>query len=162
MAQYAETEMDKRQRERVQQSQRQRVGTNANGTARVKAKPQPQARNGDRWATFNAFMDHIAPRLTLAERAVWLVMFRNARDGMCETTVRMLATAANVSISTTQAALNRLHTIGLVRPIWKSRDRAKASRYGIHHRPSDCLHELMQHNETVPMVGTATDTNRTD
>lgn len=163
----AVTDLDRRQAERVAQLKRGRAvageGQGAAGKApAADTTAQPAFRKGERWIAFNTFMDVIAPRLTLAERAVWLVMFRHARGGVCETTVRMLATAANVSISTAQAAMNRLHDVGLVRPIWKSKDRAKASKYRIHHRPADCLNRLTQHPETVPMIGTVADTNRTD
>jgi len=81
-------------------------------------------------------------RLSLAERAVWHIMFRHARNGVCETTVRLLASAADISPTTAQAALSRLHRAGLVWPIWKSKDKAKASKYGIHSSPADCLARL--------------------
>jgi len=158
MAEYAETEMDRRQRERVRAVQQARPA------AARDARPAPRGKRatGDRWAAFNAFVDQIAPRLTLAERAVWVVMFRHARDGVCETSVRMLATACNISSTTAQAALNRLQAAGLVRPIWKSRDRATASKYAMHHRPADCVGRLPSPPETVPMVGTVPTTNRTN
>ncbi len=149
------TDLDRRQAERVKQSQAAR-GEAAAGPAPKQRKP-----SGDRWTTFNTFVDLIAPRLTLAERAVWLLMFRHARNGQCETTARSLAAAANISISTAQLALNRLHGAGLVWPIWKSKDRAKASKYGIHPRPADCLPRLMQEgNRTDDRHGCQM--NRTD
>jgi hypothetical protein len=159
------TDLDRRQAERVAQSKAARGEASTtpgdDSQAAANAEPQPKPRNGDRWATYNAFIDHIAPRLTLAERAVWHVMFRHARDGKCETTARQLAVAANISASTAQLALNRLHWAGLVWPIWKSKDRAKASKYGIHPRPAECLPRLLQHtNRTDDRHGCQT--NRTD
>jgi hypothetical protein len=113
------------------------------GQPTASASDKPQPRKGDRWATLNTFVDVIAPRLTLAERAVWLVMFRHARDGKCETTVRMLANGAAVSRSTAEIALRRLEACGLVSVIWKSKDKARASKYGINGQPHVCLPRLM-------------------
>lgn len=146
------TDLDRRQAECVKQLKRERqaAAASADGTQAGAGKPatagehqQPATRKGDRWATFNAFMDLIAPRLTLAERAVWLVMFRHARDGKCETTVRMLANGAAVSRSTAEIALRRLEASGLVWAIWKSKDKARASKYGINGQPHVCLPRLM-------------------
>lgn len=150
------TDMDTRIAQRVAQSKREREAAAAAVAEAPKAaqKPgesestqHPVARKRDRWATFNTFMDVIAPRLTLAERAVWLVMFRHARDGVCETTVRMLASGAAVSRSTAEAALRRLEASGLVWAIWKSRDKARASKYGIHPSPSACLSRVIRDDE---------------
>jgi hypothetical protein len=150
----AVTDLDRRQAARVAQLKRASVehiaagGQGATDTApAADTTAQPAFRKGDRWIAFNTFMDVIAPRLTLAERAVWLVMFRHARGGVCETTVRMLSTAAGVSRSTAETALHRLVTSGLVWAIWKSRDKGKASKYGIHAHPDRCLHRLPAKDE---------------
>jgi hypothetical protein len=108
---------------------------------------EPSGRRGDRWATYNAFVDVIAPRLTLAERAVWHVMFRHARNGVVETSVRMLAGGAAVSRSTAELAMGRLHRAGLIWPIWKSTVKSKASKYGMHPSPAACLPKLMDGQE---------------
>jgi hypothetical protein len=144
------TDLDRRIAQRQRRPQPATTGEGqgaADKVATANTPPQAAARKGDRWATYNAFVDVIAPRLTLAERAVWHVMFRHARDGRVETTARLLAAAANVSPSTAQIALNRLQRAGLVWPIWKSKDRAKASKYGMHPSPADCLPNVMQQDE---------------
>lgn len=150
----AVTDLDRRQAERVAQLKRARVepaAVEAQGAtdkaATADTAPQPAFRKGDRWAAYNAFVDDIAPRLTLAERAVWHVMFRHARNGRVETTVRMLANAAAVSRSTAEAALRRLVASGLVWAIWKSPDKSKASKYGIHGNPAACLPRLTGQDE---------------
>lgn len=154
MAHYVETEMDKRQRERVRQSQRERAATvaaegqGATHTApAADTAPQPQPRKGDRWATFNTFMDLIAPRLTLAERAVWLVMFRHARNGMVQASERQLSTAANIDKVTAGRALRRLVQLRLVWPVFKSTNKGSASRYGLHPQPDSCLAGVMAEQE---------------
>lgn len=145
------TELDRRQHERVRQSQRERQaaapsagesqGETDTATAAGTA-PHPAPRKGDRWATFNTFMDVIAPRLTLAERAVWLLMFRHTRGGICETSVRMLATAGGIGRATADRALRQLCAYGLVRAVWKSRDKSKASKYAINPHPDRCIGSL--------------------
>jgi DNA-binding transcriptional regulator YhcF (GntR family) len=87
-------------------------------------------------------MDVIAPHLTLAERAVWLIMFRHARGGTCETTVRMLAAGAGIGRATAERALRELTKAGLVRAVWKSCDKSKASKYAMHPHPHQCLGNL--------------------
>lgn len=107
-------------------------------------------RKGDRWAAYNGFVDVIAPRLTLAEQAVWHVMFRHARDWSCETSARRLAQAAGINKATASRALQTLEAVGLVRPIWKSTDKSKASRYAMHPRPADCLADIVSTTTRQP------------
>lgn len=150
MVPYVETEMDKRQRERVKQSQRERAATvAAEGQGEIvtapaaDTAPQPMHRKGDRWATFNTFMDVIAPRLTLAERAVWLVMFRHARNGVVNASERQLSTTANIDKVTAGRALRRLVQLRLVWPVFKSTNKGSASRYGLQPHPDSCLAAVM-------------------
>lgn len=118
-------------------------------------KPRPKAssndtpaghRKGDRWAAYNGFVDVVAPRLTLAEQAVWQVMFRHARGWVCETSARRLADAAGINKATASRALQTLERVGLVRAIWKSTDKSKASRYSMHPSPADCLAAIIKAN----------------
>ena len=107
-----------------------------NGTAKPDHKQRGQ---GDRWATLNTFVDVIAPRLTLVERAVWLVMFRYARNGICETSERSIATQARIDKASAGKALRRLVELGLAWPVFKSSTKGTSSRYGLHPRPASCL-----------------------
>jgi len=118
--------------------------------ARPEAAPQTRPKNAtkgkgaDRWAAFNAFVDVVAPQLSLAERAVWIVMFRHARGWVADTSVRHLSQGAKVSRSTAEASLARLVRFGLVWPIIKSSHKGTASKYGIHPDPSACLERLLK------------------
>ncbi len=109
----------------------------AQPTASASDKPQP--RKADRWATLNSFVDVIAPRLTLAERAVWLVMFRHSRGGICETSERAIATQAQIDKVSAGNALRRLAELRLVWSMFKSPNKSKLSRYGLHPSPDACL-----------------------
>jgi len=105
------------------------------------AKPASPA--SDRWQTLNAFVDVIAPRLTLAERAVWFVLYRHARDGVVDVSSRGLATAAAVDKMTVVRALRVLEAVGLVWPVWKSGRKGSPSKYAMHHRPGECLARVL-------------------
>jgi hypothetical protein len=117
---------------------RQRCAT----AAPPRPAPAKDKGGGDRWHTYNEFVDHVAPLLSLADRAVWHVMFRHARHGVCETTERQLAEGAGVSCSTVAAALKRLRDAGLVWPIWLSKSKGTGSKWGIHARPRKCREKL--------------------
>lgn len=144
----AATDMEARRAERVATAKRDQGprGEQKSRGGHDDAKKQATnnaPRKGDRWNAYNSFVDLISPHLPLSDRAIWHVMFRHARDGVCETTVRTIAQAAAVSRSTAEAGLRRLVASGLVWAIWKSKDRAKASKYGIHPKPSECLPRLL-------------------
>ncbi len=113
--------------------------------AALEEKPKPP--KGDRWATLNSFVDLIAPRLTLAERAVWLVMFRHARGGICETSERGIATQAGIDKASAGRAIRRLVELRLVWPMFKSSSKDKFSRYGVHPRPDACLPGVLAADE---------------
>jgi hypothetical protein len=133
------TDLDRRQMERVAKLK----ATAAEPTAKPSdpsqgggnAEPQAKPRSGDRWATYNGFIDHIAPRLTLAERAVWQVMFRYTRGGICETSERLIAMQANIDKATAGRALRQLVRLRLVWPVSKSTSKGTPSRYGVHPQP---------------------------
>ncbi len=137
------TDLDRRQAERVAQSKAARGEASTrpgdDSQAAANAEPQPKPRNGDRWASLNSFVDVIAPRLTLPERAVWLVMFRYTRGGICETSERLIATQANIDKATAGRALRQLVRLGLVWPVFKSASKGTPSRYGVHPRPDKRL-----------------------
>lgn len=118
------------------------AGIQRTGRPRVaepKAGKRQSPESADRWRTLNEFVDTIAPRLTLPERAVWLVMFRYARGGTCETSERAIANLASIDKATAGRALRQLVHLRLVWPVFKSSSKGSASKYGVHPRPSACL-----------------------
>lgn len=142
------TDLDRRQREQVARlkAERAAAGTKPRGasTEHDRASSQVAHRQGDRWVTLNSFVDVIAPRLTLPERAVWLVMFRYTRGGICETSERLIASQANIDKATAGRALRQLVRLGLVWPVLKSTSKGTASRYGVHPRPDKRLPAAIQ------------------
>jgi hypothetical protein len=128
--------------DRTAREQREkRVAQVGNGTAPHGSfsRRREKGRDQQRWATLNTFVDVIAPRLTLAERAVWLVMFRHARDGIVQTSERQLSTAARIDKATAGKALRQLVKLKLAWVMMKSASKESTSRYGLHPSPSVCL-----------------------
>ncbi len=128
-------------RHRARRAADQTASGNAGNGRKPTAQPGAKARSrkGDRWAALNTFVDVIAPRLTLVERAVWVVMFRYARGGVCETSERGMATQAGIDKASAGRALRRLEDVGLIWTVFKSHSKGASSRYGVHPRPEACL-----------------------
>lgn len=116
------------------------------GGASPKAKRHDHDKGG-RWQTFNQFVDVIAPHLSLAERAVWLVVFRVARNGVCETSERRLAVACRIEKKTAGRALRELVALRLVWPVYLSASKEQASKYGLHPTPADRLAEVLRRGD---------------
>lgn len=119
------------------------ASTNADGNqpacpAGAGARPK-----GDRWATLNQFVDLISPHLSLAERAVWLVMFRFTKNSVCAMTARRLANVANIGKNSASRSLKTLIATGLVRVIELSTDKGAPSRYSLNPQPGQCLAKVI-------------------
>ena len=71
----------------------------------------------DRFAVLNAFVDFALADLTRAEIAVWLILYRDTRDGTARTGLTDLARRAGCNRSTVFRRLRRLEALGLVRVV---------------------------------------------
>lgn len=151
----ATTDVNANMRRHAEERRVQRAKSQPAAPAAAAPEPavEPERRDvagtgkGDRWATYNAFVDVISPRLTLAERAVWHVMFRHTRNGVVQTSERQLSTAAAIDKATAGRALRQLVQLRLVWPVMKSSNKASTSRYGLHPRPEKCLPAVMAEAE---------------
>ena len=54
-------------------------------------------RHGDRWAAYNAFVDTTLGGLGEAELRVWLILFRDVRDGVARTGMTDIARRAGLT-----------------------------------------------------------------
>jgi hypothetical protein len=125
---------------RSQAARRKSEGSKSVDGQASKPKPGKASRESvSRWGTFNTFMDVIAPRLSLPERSVWLVMFRYARAGVCKVSERRLAEQVGIDKATAGRALRQLVELRLVWPVFKSSSKGSESRYGVHPQPEACL-----------------------
>jgi hypothetical protein len=86
---------------------------------------------GERFAVLNAFTDLSLAGLTRAEIAVWLVLFRDTRDGSARTGLTDIARRAGCHRSTAFRALRRLERRGLLTVIHRGGLGRGPSRYQV-------------------------------
>lgn len=106
----------------------ERNGATPSGERRPKAAPNPEGR----FAVQNSFVDCEMGKLTRAEIAVWLVLYRDTKpDGTARTGQTDLARRAGCDVRTVRRALIRLETRGLIEVIRRGRLGAGPSRYRV-------------------------------
>jgi DNA-binding MarR family transcriptional regulator len=72
---------------------------------------------GERFRVLNSFADFTLASLSRAEIAVWLILYRDTRDGTARTGMADLARRAGCDRSTVFRAAKRLERIGLLRVV---------------------------------------------
>ena len=86
------------------------------------AKPPPQrkprhAKTRDRFALLNAFVDMTAGELPRSGILVWIILYRDTRDGIARTSQADIARRAGSSKRTVGRAIHDLQRRGLLRVI---------------------------------------------
>jgi len=112
----------------------------SNGRHRDKAKGKPsggKAKTGERFALLNAFVDFTLADLSRSEIVVWLVLYRDTRDGTARTSYDDLARRTGLNRRNVGRALRRLEGRGLVKVVHRGGLRRGASRYGVRGLPKD-------------------------
>lgn len=99
---------------------------------------------GDRFATFNAFIDVTARHLSAIEIVVWTIIFRDCRHGTAETSNRDIARRSGCSLRAVTAAVQRLRLGGLIEATKLSRHKGDASQYAVNPRPEQCVPALVE------------------
>lgn len=89
------------------------------------------APNAGRFAVLNAFVDCAMAGLNGAEVAVWLVLFRDCRDGTATTAQTSIAKRAGCNPRTVRRALARLEELGLIEVAHRGGLRSGLSRYRV-------------------------------
>jgi len=83
-----------------------------------KSNRKPARRKtANRFAVLNAFIDFAMGTLTRNEIAVWLVLYRDTKDGTARTSQADMARRAGVSVRTVRNALGGLAKKGLLRVV---------------------------------------------
>lgn len=97
------------------------------------ARPKGNARGqaGERFRVLNNFVDFTLAELSRAEIAVWLILYRDTRDGSARTSMRDLARRAGCSPRAVATAVARLEKLGLLKTIHRGGFRRGASRYRV-------------------------------
>ena len=112
--------------------------TPANRADRSKPKGKragAKAKAGERFAVFNAFVDFALADLSRREIAVWLVLYRDTRDGTARTSYDDLARRAGLNRRNVGRALRGLERRGLLKVVHRGGLRRGASRYRVRGLP---------------------------
>ena len=136
-------------------------GTVAAGKLKAaKQKTQAATEGGDRWATFNAFMDVCMKHLSPVEANVWLLLFRDTKpDGLARTSSRNLAQRAGCSLRAVSHAMKLLKSATLIEVVTASTSRGSPSVFRVTMRPQVCEARLLtakakQQRNTVATIST--------
>ena len=88
-------------------------------------------KTGERFGVLNAFVDFTAGSLARGELLVWLVLFRDARDGIARTSQADIARRAGMSDRTVRRTLKRLESRGLLQTVYRGGINRGLSRYRV-------------------------------
>lgn len=113
--------------------ERQTTARTQSGKA-SKAKGKP---TGERFKTLNSFIDYALADLSRAEIAVWLILYRDTRDGAARTAYDDLARRAGLNRRNVGRAVRRLKDRGLLRIVYQGGFRRGASRYTVRGLPKE-------------------------
>jgi hypothetical protein len=94
-------------------------------------RDEPKGKTGERFAVFNAFVDFALAELSRREIAVWLVLYRDTRDGTARTSYDDLARRAGLNRRNVGRAVKRLEQLGLLKVVHRGGLRRGASRYRV-------------------------------
>jgi hypothetical protein len=85
----------------------------------------------DRFRTLNNFVDFTLAELSRAEIAVWLILYRDTRDGTVRTGMADLARRAGCSRRAVVSAVQRLERLGLLKVVYRGGIHRGSSRYRV-------------------------------
>lgn len=94
---------------------------------RSKRKPQ----SAQRFETLNVFVDITMRELTPSEKIVWVVLYRDVRDGVVTVSQKDIAVRSGLTQSTVSQAINRLVKRGLVHVVRQGGFRKGLSTYRV-------------------------------
>jgi DNA-binding transcriptional ArsR family regulator len=110
------------------------VPTPSSRPARGQPKGKPTAagrKAGERFAVLNAFVDFALAKLSRGEIAVWLVLYRDTRDGTARTSYDDIARRTGLNRRNVGRALRRLEARGLVKIVHRGGRCRGVSRYRV-------------------------------
>ena len=110
------------------------------------ARPRPPGKrrskkSSDRLVVLNAFIDFTMAGLGRSDLAVWLVLYRDTRDGIARTGQADIARRAGVCVRTVRRAIRRLESRRLLQVVWRGRLGTGASRYRVQPVPDPDVRE---------------------
>jgi len=90
----------------------------------------------DRFGVLNKFVDTVAGTLERSDLLVWLVLYRDTRDGVAATAQREIARRVGLCERTVRYALGRLERQGLVTRLYRGGINRGPSRYRVECEPN--------------------------
>ncbi len=102
------------------------------GTATTGEQKKAKAKTGERFATLNAFVDFSLASLSGSEAAVWLILYRDTKNGTARTSFDDLARRAGCNRRNVTRAMKRLEAKGLVKVAYRGGFRRGMSVYCVH------------------------------
>jgi DNA-binding transcriptional ArsR family regulator len=105
----------------------------SNGRPRCRRQEHthPKGKTGERFAVLNTFVDFSLAGLSRGEIAVWLVLYRDTRDGTARTAYDDIARRAGLSRRTVGRAIRKLDERGLLKVVHRGGLRRGVSRYRV-------------------------------
>ena len=95
-------------------------------------------RKGDRWAAYNGFVDYTLRELSEAELRVWLILFRDVRDGLARAGMSDIARRAGLSRRGVVKAVAGLKHRRLIEVVVRGSVNGSTNAYRVHgSRPSE-------------------------
>jgi hypothetical protein len=86
---------------------------------------------GERFRVLNNFVDYSLAELSRVEIAVWLILYRDTRDGTTRTGMTDLARRAGCSRRSVVSAVKKLEKLGLLKIVHRGGIHRGVSRYRV-------------------------------
>jgi hypothetical protein len=93
--------------------------------------PKQPSKIRDRFAVLNHFVDFTMRELKAADVRVWLILYRDTKDGTAATAQTDIARRAGVSVRAVHGSVKRLERLGLLKVIYRGGLNRGSSRYRV-------------------------------
>ena len=94
-------------------------------------KPKSKRTTGDRFKLLNMFIDFTLRGLSRNEITVWMILYRDAKDGVSRTSIADLARRSGASTRNTQRAVANLKSKKLLHVVYRGGLRRGVSVYRV-------------------------------
>jgi hypothetical protein len=111
---------------------------------RSNAKHHAARSDRGRWHTFNTFIDNVARHLSPVDIAVWIILFRDCRNGTVVASNRDIGRRSACSLRAVVDSMKRLRAFGLIDAVRLSRHKGVPSLYSLNPSPDACLKAIMR------------------
>jgi hypothetical protein len=98
---------------------------------RRRQRDHAKGKRGERFAVLNAFVDFALAELSRGDIAVWLVLYRDTRDGTARTSYDAIARRAGLNRRNVGRAVRRLERWGLLQVVHRGGLGRGVSRYRV-------------------------------